>query len=215
LDPGISPKFLLARFAWTVSSLVRQFLEVGVARNLRLQVTEEGRFKEVAKTFTAEEMTGMGPTIQDRNPSPKKRKAAPEMPVSGLRAVKRQQYSSFPEKNAQESNQDVKLLASEQQSPQSTENCANPTLNLTDDSPATSPSSDPPSSPTAASNFDTIQLIQSCRPSNPDLYCCDYNGAEAAMRAGLPEKKEFGGAHLCLECFGVEYRDVDRDEYFT
>lgn len=147
LDPSISPKFLLARFVWTVFPLVRQFLEVGVARNLRLRVTEEGRFKEVTKIFTAEEMTGMGPTIRGWNPSPKKRKAAPEMPVSGLRAVKRRQYSSSPKKNAQDSNQDVKLLASEQQSLQSTEICANPTLNLTDNSPATSPSSDPPSPP--------------------------------------------------------------------
>jgi hypothetical protein len=94
LDPSISPKFLLARFAWTVFPLVRRFLEVGVARNLRLRVIEEGRFKEVIKTFTTEEMTGMG-----RNPSPKKRKAAPEMPMSGLKAVKRRQYSSSPEKN--------------------------------------------------------------------------------------------------------------------
>lgn len=33
------------------------------------------------------------------------------------------------------------------------------------------------------------------------------------MLAGLPEK-EFGGVYLCLECLGVEYGDVDRDEYF-
>lgn len=206
LDPGISLKFLLARFTWAVFPLVRQFLEVGVARNLRLRVTEEGRFKEVTRTFTAEEMRGMGPSIRGRNPSPKKMKAAPEMPVSGLRAIKRRRpYSSSPEKNAQ----NITLLASEQQGLQ----CANSKLNLTDDSPAASPPSDPPFPPTVASNFDTIQLIRSRRPSNPDLYCCDYNRAEAAMLAGLPGEKEYGGAHLCLECLGVEYRDVDRDEY--
>lgn len=44
-------------------------------------------------------------------------------------------------------------------------------------------------------------------PSNPDLYCCDYQAAKEAAAAGIEGPKEFGGLHLCWECLGVEYRD--------
>ncbi|KAK4981093.1 hypothetical protein LTR28_006229 [Elasticomyces elasticus] len=45
------------------------------------------------------------------------------------------------------------------------------------------------------------------RPSDPSLYCCDYNAAEAAAKAGVLGKREWGGSHLCEECLGVEYCD--------
>lgn len=41
------------------------------------------------------------------------------------------------------------------------------------------------------------------------MYCCDYNAAAAAARVGLVGKREYGGAYLCLECLGTEYRDED------
>jgi hypothetical protein len=202
LDPGISPNFLLARFAWAVFPLVRQFLEVGVARTLRLRVIEDGRFKEFTRALSPAEVTAMGPAIRGRNSSPRKRKAAPEVVSAvGLRSMKRRWQPPSPGADAQDSSLDAICLASEERTPQDTTVCADLTANLADTSPATMP---------VGSSFDLAQLRRSRRPSNPELYCCDYNAAEAVMRAGRPGKKEFGGAHLCLECLGVEYREAYR-----
>ena len=60
LGPGISPKLLLVRFAWTVFPLIDQFLKMGTARNLRLRVVEEGGLQEITKTVTAEGIIEMG-----------------------------------------------------------------------------------------------------------------------------------------------------------
>lgn len=225
LDPSIS-LLLLARFAWSVFPFIHQFLKVGVARNLRLRVAEEGKFKEVTKTVTGEEITAMGPAIRGRDRSPKKRRAATETAIAASRTIKRQRLSSPLDGTAQDSSQDANFLAPEQHS-QSPVSHADRTLDLGDESPATTPSPDPPSPRAHAlrppdpdlsiadSSCDIAQWIRSRRPSNPDLYCCDYNRAEAEVRKGLPGKKEFGGAHLCLECLGVEYRDADEDEGCT
>lgn len=119
----------------------------------------------------------------------------------------------------------MKFLTTEQHT-QSTESQTDPTLDLGDNSPATTPSSSLPSASAhplrppdsnlniAEGSCDTSKWIESRRPSNPDLYCYNYNRAETAIREGLPGK-EFGGAYLCLECLGVEYRDVDQDESRT
>jgi len=40
-----------------------------------------------------------------------------------------------------------------------------------------------------------------------DLICCDYNAADNANRAGVEGPKEFGGAHLCMQCLGAEFRN--------
>lgn len=43
------------------------------------------------------------------------------------------------------------------------------------------------------------------RPSDPALYCCDYNAAEEAIAAGREGPRKHGGAHLCMECLGADY----------
>lgn len=43
------------------------------------------------------------------------------------------------------------------------------------------------------------------RPSDPALYCCDYNAAEQANAAGHEGPRKYGGAQLCMECLGAEY----------
>ena len=160
-----------------------------------MRVTEEGSLKETIKTVTAEEIVAIEPML-GRNPSPKKRKAAMEdFPMAEARTVKRLRPSSP----------------------------SNRTFNLRDDSSAMTSSSGPPSlrahardlNPNmAASSCDTAEWIKSRHPSNPDLYCCDYNQVEADIKDGFPGKEEFGGAYLCLECLGFEYRDeVDPNEH--
>lgn len=67
-----------------------------------------------------------------------------------------------------------------------------------------------PESPTRSS-FDRREWIRSRRPSDPSLYCCDYNKAEAEVRESIPGKPEWGGAYLCDQCLGAEYLE-DRDK---
>jgi hypothetical protein len=45
------------------------------------------------------------------------------------------------------------------------------------------------------------------RKQNANVMCCNYDAAQKAIAAGLEGSKLFGGAHLCLQCLGVEYRD--------
>ncbi|OBT56111.1 hypothetical protein VE04_04157 [Pseudogymnoascus sp. 24MN13] len=67
------------------------------------------------------------------------------------------------------------------------------------------------------SDLDMQTLVRSRRPSDPSLYCCDYNKAKKESREGMPGKPEFGGAYVCDrayvcdQCRGVEYRE-DRDK---
>lgn len=49
--------------------------------------------------------------------------------------------------------------------------------------------------------------LRARRPSDPSLFCCDYAAAEAAQAAGRDGPKKFGGAHLCLQCLGMDVRD--------
>jgi HNH endonuclease len=45
------------------------------------------------------------------------------------------------------------------------------------------------------------------RKENAGLRCCDYDAAEMAIAAGLEGPKEFGGAHVCIQCLGLEYKE--------
>ena len=62
---------------------------------------------------------------------------------------------------------------------------------------------------TLKTEFETLKerLLLAQRPKDAQLICCDYNAAEEAARKGLEGPKEYGGAHLCMQCLGVEYRD--------
>jgi hypothetical protein len=55
------------------------------------------------------------------------------------------------------------------------------------------------------------QWIVKQRPPDRSLCCSDYSAAEAASKAGLPGKREYGGSHLCIDCRGLEYRDDPED----
>ena len=190
LDPDISPNLLLARFAWTIFPAVSPFLEAGGGKKLRLRVTKEDGLHEEIQTVKPQELAVMGLT-RGRNPSPKKRKNASETPAA-----------------------------------ESTGSYTNRALNPKDDSTATTPSASrstpspqahalwfpDPNPNNTVSSCDKATWIKSRRPSNPDLYCCNYNNVEAAIREGLPGKEEFGGGYLCLECLGFEYRDVDNNK---
>ena len=187
LDPDISPNLLFARFAWTVFPAVSPFLKAGGGKRLRLRVTKEDGLHEEIQTVKPHELAVTGLT-RGRNPSPKKRKPASETPA----AKSTETYTNralIPKDNST-----VTTLSSSRSTP----------------SPRAHALWFPDSNPNiTVSSCDKATWIKSRRPSNPDLYCCNYNKVEAAIREGLPGKEEFGGGYLCLECLGFEYRDVD------
>lgn len=183
LDFHISPNLLLARFAWTVFPLLSGFLKVGSDRKLKLRVKKVGRLQEEIQTIKLQEMVGMG-LAQGRNPSPKKRKNAPETPA----AESNETYINRAVDPKDDSTAITSFSSPSNPSPQPHALWlpdANPNITL--------------------SSCDKAKWIKSRGPSNPDLYCCNYNKVEAATREGLPGKVEFGGGHLCLECLGFEY----------
>ena len=47
--------------------------------------------------------------------------------------------------------------------------------------------------------------LETQRPKDPALICCDYDRADCNYRAGVEGPREYGGAHLCMECLGAEY----------
>ncbi|KAI9824709.1 MAG: hypothetical protein M1819_000804 [Sarea resinae] len=234
LDPNVSMRCLLARFAWAIFPLLRNFLEAGVPRAVRVRVLDNGEYKEVVKTMGSEEMTASGIYLRGRSSSPKKRKP-PTLDSSDIRTTRKRGYSetsldgvlsedSPKRARHQRSSPEVETLgelaASTPTEPSTAE------MQTKDQSPY---SPIPPidiaastSSTAAAGPFDhdknvlhdfndlselKSDWVRKRRPSDPSLYCCDYNHAEAAIRAGLPGKRKHGGGHLCLECLGFEYRD--------
>ena len=44
------------------------------------------------------------------------------------------------------------------------------------------------------------------RPKDSKLLCCDDGMAENVSRSGVHGARKLGGAYLCLECLGSEYR---------
>lgn len=55
--------------------------------------------------------------------------------------------------------------------------------------------------------------LQKCRPCDPSLFCCDYAAAERAAQRGEEGLRKFGGAHLCMQCRGMEIvEDPEHDD---
>lgn len=238
LDQGISVAFLFARFAWSIFPGIQQFLEAGLPREVLMRVTEEGEYKEVTKTCSGEELRAF--PARRRSVSPKKRKALGGdesqlysavistkrkatgddiVPCDEARAKRRRVSDDPCDWDVKDVLRDVTpetYLASSLPALDDWEASTAgppepaPKLSTSFETPQPSPPSDSPDSPrlTAA---EKQAWIRSRRPSNWDLYCCHYDSAEAAAKAGLPGKPELGGRYLCFECLGVEYVDADPD----
>ena len=216
LDKGVSRCFLLARFAWAIFPLIQKFMLRGVARCVRIRVPDGKNFEEKLMTLSREEIQQLAALTQGGSTSPKKRKTATDWVPAPAAVTKKQRRSS--------SLTYRKILDSYNSScPLSQEAGRSPCPlsregGISVDSATTASSLSLPShklkpaSPTDRAlsldlPADRREWVRRRRPSNLDLYCCDYNAAEAAVKAGIPGKREHGGSHLCLECLGVEYRD--------
>jgi len=54
-----------------------------------------------------------------------------------------------------------------------------------------------------------LRMIKMQRPTNPKLLCCDYEAADAAVRAGRMENS------LCQRCLGFNFYDDRLDDFST
>lgn len=232
LHSDISARCLLIRFAWTIFPSVAKFLSTGAGRMVRMRVTVDDEIREITKRMGPEGAKDAFATTRGRSTSPKKRKESATadsrdnaniLAPAQHAAKRRRVLPATPPK-------DVSSATAASSPPPadpprlhtSPETIANQSSETTDHpfSSSQPTSNDSPSRNHTGSAEPRAQYFQKLkrswlrhrRPSDPSLYCCDYNAAEAAAEAGVPGKREWGGGWLCEECLGVEYRDEDDDE---
>ncbi|KAI9764070.1 MAG: hypothetical protein M1840_008874 [Geoglossum simile] len=78
---GVSPEFILTRFAWAIFPLVRAFMEQGLKRVVKVLVQCEEGLQETVKTLILVGFEQITAASRGRSASPKKRKAAGALPL--------------------------------------------------------------------------------------------------------------------------------------
>ncbi|KAL9029980.1 MAG: hypothetical protein Q9196_001846 [Gyalolechia fulgens] len=205
LKSQVSPEFLLARFAWAIFPLVRLFLHGGLRRALYLCASQDDDDAWVVETLNSQEIQKrLDPEKKPRNASPAKRSAPDSEPTEQTdrdfkRSERRRCSSGSTSEPTSTHEEGTSRLVRRARSPTPSLviHAANHDL---DGVPHSESISD-------VLSETRIKWLKAQRPTNPELLCCDYNRAEEKISLGLPGKPEFGGAYLCLECLGAEYRD--------
>ena len=229
---NMQPEFLLARFAWTIFPLIKQFITSGGDRYLRVRVEDNcGPLGENFAVVSASK-------LKERSLSPKKRKVNPSDNPPDLSARQQSGKTSKRQRRSSSSTSSASSTYRPSSRPRGRSltryQCGSkPIPNLAFISPQ---SKGQALSPIALSplhmdlepcQFDQAsehpfvrkitptdpfismqkEWVRNQRPSDPTLYCCDYRAAEAAYAAGIEGPRKFGGAHLCLECQGMTYME--------
>ncbi|KAK5016936.1 hypothetical protein BJ546DRAFT_1013128 [Cryomyces antarcticus] len=218
LHPDISPEHLLARFAWAIfPSALNFLLTPNPGREIRVRTIDQSTMGEKTRLISP----GEAEKEFNRPPSPKKRKAgdSPEKQENSNAqtptAYKRARIVS-PPSSSSSSGPDSQKLARLHTPPDSQDQPhLQPSIEMIDglavDRSASPGETHISPNPYAAleeervewEKYDNLRLewIRKRRPSDPSLYCCDYNTAETGG----------GGDELCTRCLGVEYTE-DREE---
>jgi len=212
IPPTVHPAFILARFAWAVFPGIRNFLIRGEKRlvTLRQGVGEARDIKELERDDLCRVLR-IAPRGRSNSPNKRQReedgtRGAANTAVTAKRA----------RLDLAESAQSIRR----HDSPPAT------TPGLCGAEIASTPSLTQPSgsfdSPTLDAEHEAAErrriaalrqaALKAQRPSDPELVCCDYDAAERANAAECEGPRQFGGAHLCLECLGAEYRDEELDD---
>jgi hypothetical protein len=204
LSEGVSTQFIFARFAWTIFRGLNLFFDMDADREVLVKVHEKGRNTVIQKTMTVEELKSGAGGPRGRSVSPKKRKATNEIEEEqqddeGGPFHKRLRYAD----SSPSIGPTVPSLGDGAASGSNAVGEASQEIqtDLTSDG-------SPPEMPTETS-INVLEWIRKGRPTNPDIYCCNYTRAEADAIAGRPGNPEWGGARVCLRCRGVEYADDD------
>jgi len=218
---GVSPEFLLTRFAWAIFPLIKPFMEQGPERVVKVREQCEDGLHEVIKTLDPAGFERTNAVIRGRSNSPKKRKAADALPpVPEVKRVRTSIQSatgaiqaSSPCPSAEYEGQTPGLSSDEGDSIGS--NCTSK------HSPDLEPSNFQDSvmkkhydieekSQAEADRMSTLRMkeLRKRRPQDPSLICCDYTKAEQANARGIPGRYEYGGGHLCEQCLGLDKQDA-------
>ncbi|KAJ9634508.1 hypothetical protein H2199_008965 [Coniosporium tulheliwenetii] len=210
IPSSVHPAFLLARLAWAIFPGIRNFLIRGEKRLVTLR-QETGSAWDVKELDREHLCCVLGIQPRGRSNSPTKRQR--EADTTGGATDASATASKRARLHLAESPQPAEPLARTHSPPATT-----PELCNADAGPTPSPSQ-PSEPPVLHTNGETDErrrigalrqsALKAQRPINPGLLCCDYDAAEVANAAGLEGPRTFGGAHLCMECLGMEYRDEE------
>jgi hypothetical protein len=205
---SVHPAFLLARLAWTIFPSIRNFLIRGEKRLVILR-QQTGKSPDVKELNRENLCRVLGILPRERSNSQTKRQREDDS-IRGATDT-----SASASKRARldlaKSPKPAESLAS-MHSPSAT----TPELCIADAASTPSPPQ-PFEGPTLLTDGETNErrrigalrqsALKAQRPMNAGLLCCDYDAAEVANAAGLEGPRTFGGAHLCMECLGAEYRE--------
>ena len=190
LHSSVSPSFLLARFAWAIFPLVENFLDRGIPRKLRLRMVGDNGFDEETKVVRGADLQNVSHPERQCKTSSRKR-PNPE--------------SAEAENDEEYHHSKHRRLSSSRATP-SDDACS---LSSNTSKRSLQPPKSPPTSiDTAEKDIWKLErkMLKAQRPKDARLLCCDYNMAENNSRLGVPGARKLGGAYLCLECLGSEYR---------
>ncbi|KAH7119530.1 hypothetical protein B0J11DRAFT_63415 [Dendryphion nanum] len=208
---GVSPEFLLARFAWAIFPLVKAFVEQGPERVVKVREQHAEGIHEVIKTLDPAGFERMDAATRGRNNSPKKRKTT-EAPLP-LPETKRVCVSIQTATGASQACPPHSILRLEEgQTPRLSSNdsdSAEPNDNLEDSSdlrPDVVKQDLDTEDNAETDRMTTLRMddLRKQRPQDPSLICCDYDMAESANAIGVPGGPEYGEGHLCERCLGLE-----------
>ena len=207
LDPTISPIFLLVRFAWAIIPRLGAFLKTNPSKLVKVRVSGVNGMSIENKRLTQSELISLLDPTRSRTPRPiKKQKlgvsdqGGPEVEEESQEKIN--QYRG--RKRLRVSEEDLQMTSERSASIRgSLSECTGSITSQASLIEVADASQKAPSDLKAYKR----RLLLAQRPKDPHLLCCDYNAAEKAHREGLRGPEENGGALLCLECLGLEYRD--------
>ena len=192
IHAGVSPSFLLARFAWAIFPLMRNFLDQGLSRKLRLRVElEDGSMVKETKAVSGDELRKIS-----NPPKQNKRKARSATNVENDdEGPPPSNYSLLSSPKDTPSKNSSSNSSTTSRSSQSAKSSSTPSITFLHDD-------------TADGDIKTLKrkMLKAQRPKDPKLLCCDYNKAERNTRLGRLGPRKYGGTHLCMQCIGLEYR---------
>lgn len=202
---GVSPEFILTRFAWAIFPLVKAFMEHGPERVVKVREQCEDGFHEIVKTLDLAGFEQITAASRGRSTSPKKRKAADTLPP--IAEVKRFCTSSHFKPDEMPASTDYQ--SDEERTPDLYSD-GGTSMQLVSTPASHDLSALGKDSDTGdEAEFERLSILRmnelrKRRPRNSSLLCCDYSLAERANALGIPGRPEYGGGHLCSKCLGLD-----------
>ncbi|KAL8671292.1 MAG: hypothetical protein Q9168_004213 [Polycauliona sp. 1 TL-2023] len=229
LNTGVAREHVLARFAWAIFPLVREFLEQGPKRWIRAMVTdgdgfitEENEFMDVTtitkRYFPPQKKSQKKRTRPDDEVSDESQEQEVETGIHKRRKfVQPSRVPQEEEIQVHQSSSDT-LRVGKQASTSTNTAMSNqdPSMPPIKDASLPSDSDDGFNDPdprvrhlySGESRLDKLRRheLKRRRPyDKPELFCCDYDRRAAVVYAAIKGEGEWDEYELCDECLGGEY----------